>query len=83
MQKQKLHSENAGKAKDLDKKLMRENGKNQIEMKWNVYSTYGSPSVVLGLGFEHKIDMGSKQDLQDIPESDIEVNIQHFQEVYH
>lgn len=51
-------------------------------MKWNVYSHFGPPSVVLGLSFGDKIDLGSKRDVQDLNEQEIAQNVQSFYDEY-
>jgi hypothetical protein len=58
---------------ELERKIKGFNqlGKNRLEMKWNVYSHFGPPSVVMGLSFGEKIDLGSKRELQDMSEQEI------------
>ena len=50
-----------------------------LEVKWNMLSSYGSPSVLIGAGpIENKLELGSKRDLQQRSEEEIEEAIQLF-----
>jgi hypothetical protein len=51
-----------------------------LAVRWNIISSYGSPSVLIGAGpFESKLDLGSKRELQQRSDEEIEEAIIKFE----
>jgi hypothetical protein len=65
--------ENGGKKKSLHREVP--------EVKWNVYSKFGSPSVVIGLDFAKKVEIAHAAH-NDYEDSQVEDSIAQFQEKF-
>ncbi len=60
---------------------VRQSEKEEIDLKWNVYSSYGPPSVLIGIGgIENKVELSSKHHNK----SDIEIEeaLVSFEDAY-